>query len=32
VVLTRNYESVLKDGFKWRKYGQKSVKNNIYPR
>ncbi|MCO5597967.1 hypothetical protein L7F22_052055 [Adiantum nelumboides] len=32
VVLTSNYESVLKDGFKWRKYGQKSVKNNIYPR
>ncbi|KAI5072069.1 hypothetical protein GOP47_0012175 [Adiantum capillus-veneris] len=32
VVLTSNYETVLKDGFKWRKYGQKSVKNNIYPR
>lgn len=29
---TRSDEDVLNDGFKWRKYGQKAVKNNIHPR
>lgn len=29
---TRSSEDILDDGFRWRKYGQKSVKNSIYPR
>ncbi|KAG6389258.1 hypothetical protein SASPL_150723 [Salvia splendens] len=29
---TRSEEDILDDGFKWRKYGQKSVKNSIHPR
>lgn len=29
---TRTAADVLEDGYKWRKYGQKSVKNNIHPR
>lgn len=29
---TRSKEDILDDGYRWRKYGQKSVKNNIYPR
>ncbi|XP_074315952.1 putative WRKY transcription factor 43 [Silene latifolia] len=29
---TRSSEDVLDDGYKWRKYGQKSVKNSVHPR
>ncbi|KAL8064092.1 hypothetical protein ABFS82_01G068500 [Erythranthe guttata] len=29
---TRSAEDILDDGYKWRKYGQKSVKNSIHPR
>ncbi|XP_021767151.1 probable WRKY transcription factor 56 [Chenopodium quinoa] len=29
---TKSSEDILDDGYRWRKYGQKSVKNNIYPR
>ena len=29
---TRSSEDILDDGYRWRKYGQKSVKNNKYPR
>ncbi|KAL4362249.1 hypothetical protein GQ457_04G031060 [Hibiscus cannabinus] len=29
---TRSEDDILDDGYRWRKYGQKSVKNNIYPR
>ncbi|XP_073047041.1 probable WRKY transcription factor 43 [Primulina eburnea] len=29
---TRSSEDILDDGYKWRKYGQKSVKNSIHPR
>ncbi|XP_071695841.1 probable WRKY transcription factor 56 [Rutidosis leptorrhynchoides] len=29
---TRSSEDILDDGYKWRKYGQKSVKNSHHPR
>lgn len=29
---TKSSEDVLDDGYRWRKYGQKAVKNSIYPR
>ncbi|GLJ18202.1 hypothetical protein SUGI_0321870 [Cryptomeria japonica] len=29
---TRSHVDILDDGYRWRKYGQKSVKNNVYPR
>jgi hypothetical protein len=29
---TRSEEEVLDDGYKWRKYGRKSVKNSPNPR
>ncbi|THF99067.1 hypothetical protein TEA_007024 [Camellia sinensis var. sinensis] len=29
---TRSSEDVLDDGYRWRKYGQKAVKNNTHPR
>ncbi|XP_010533628.1 PREDICTED: probable WRKY transcription factor 56 [Tarenaya hassleriana] len=29
---TRSVDDVLDDGYRWRKYGQKSVKNNAHPR
>nr|GLL49254.1 probable WRKY transcription factor 43 [Ipomoea trifida] len=29
---TRSTEDILDDGYKWRKYGQKSVKNSTHPR
>ncbi|KAF8391977.1 hypothetical protein HHK36_022317 [Tetracentron sinense] len=29
---TRSADDILDDGFRWRKYGQKAVKNSIYPR
>ncbi|CAN4077650.1 unnamed protein product [Withania somnifera] len=29
---TRSAEDILDDGFKWRKYGQKAVKNSTHPR
>ncbi|KAF7801282.1 dicarboxylate transporter 1, chloroplastic-like [Senna tora] len=29
---TRSADDVLDDGYRWRKYGQKAVKNSIYPR
>ncbi|CAK9141952.1 unnamed protein product [Ilex paraguariensis] len=29
---TRSSEDILDDGYKWRKYGQKAVKNSIHPR
>ncbi|KAI3824079.1 hypothetical protein L1987_05527 [Smallanthus sonchifolius] len=32
VVQTRSEVDILDDGFKWRKYGQKVVKGNTYPR
>ncbi|KAG6388276.1 hypothetical protein SASPL_153478 [Salvia splendens] len=28
---TRSEEDILDDGYKWRKYGQKSVKNSVHP-
>ncbi|CAA0842547.1 Probable WRKY transcription factor 43 [Striga hermonthica] len=32
VFQTRSEEDVLDDGYRWRKYGQKSVKNSKFPR
>ncbi|GMI75908.1 hypothetical protein HRI_001260100 [Hibiscus trionum] len=29
---TRSADDILDDGYKWRKYGQKAVKNSNYPR
>lgn len=29
---TRSQVDILDDGYRWRKYGQKAVKNNKYPR
>jgi hypothetical protein len=29
---TRSDVDVLDDGYKWRKYGQKVVKNSLHPR
>ncbi|GMH16724.1 hypothetical protein Nepgr_018565 [Nepenthes gracilis] len=29
---TRSQVDILDDGYRWRKYGQKTVKNNIFPR
>lgn len=29
---TRSQVDILDDGYRWRKYGQKAVKNNNYPR
>ncbi|KAM6557587.1 hypothetical protein CsatB_004606 [Cannabis sativa] len=29
---TRSDDDVLDDGYRWRKYGQKTVKNNSHPR
>lgn len=29
---TRSAEEILDDGYKWRKYGQKTVKDSIHPR
>ncbi|KZV15369.1 putative WRKY transcription factor 56-like [Dorcoceras hygrometricum] len=29
---TRSSEDILDDGYKWRKYGQKSVKDSLHPR
>ncbi|KAL8097596.1 putative WRKY transcription factor 43 [Apium graveolens] len=29
---TRSQVDILDDGYRWRKYGQKAVKNNAYPR
>ena len=29
---TRSENDILDDGYRWRKYGQKSVKNSAYPR
>lgn len=29
---TRSADDVLDDGYRWRKYGQKAVKNSAYPR
>ncbi|KAI5345703.1 PREDICTED: probable WRKY mRNAion factor [Prunus dulcis] len=29
---TRSADDILDDGYRWRKYGQKAVKNNLYPR
>ncbi|KAF6148425.1 hypothetical protein GIB67_038780 [Kingdonia uniflora] len=29
---TRSHVDILDDGYRWRKYGQKAVKNNKYPR
>ncbi|XP_010442347.1 PREDICTED: probable WRKY transcription factor 45 [Camelina sativa] len=29
---TRSQVDILDDGYRWRKYGQKAVKNNIFPR
>ncbi|KAJ4832174.1 hypothetical protein Tsubulata_008990 [Turnera subulata] len=29
---TRSAEDILDDGYRWRKYGQKAVKNSKYPR
>ncbi|KAI3918077.1 hypothetical protein MKX01_041397 [Papaver californicum] len=29
---TKSVEDILDDGYRWRKYGQKAVKNSIYPR
>ncbi|KAI9181017.1 hypothetical protein LWI28_010385 [Acer negundo] len=28
---TRSVDDILDDGYRWRKYGQKAVKNSIYP-
>lgn len=32
VFQTRSPDDILDDGYRWRKYGQKSVKNSKYPR
>ncbi|XP_019058487.1 PREDICTED: probable WRKY transcription factor 43 [Tarenaya hassleriana] len=32
VFRTRSDDNILDDGYRWRKYGQKSVKNSLYPR
>ncbi|KAL2575656.1 hypothetical protein GLYMA_16G031400v4 [Glycine max] len=29
---TRSEDDILDDGYRWRKYGQKAVKNNMHPR
>ncbi|XP_020882978.1 probable WRKY transcription factor 43 isoform X2 [Arabidopsis lyrata subsp. lyrata] len=29
---TKSDSDLLDDGYRWRKYGQKSVKNSLYPR
>ncbi|XP_010112967.2 probable WRKY transcription factor 43 [Morus notabilis] len=29
---TRSADDILDDGYRWRKYGQKAVKNSSYPR
>nr|QCV57320.1 WRKY transcription factor [Fagopyrum tataricum] len=29
---TRSRVDILDDGYRWRKYGQKAVKNNVFPR
>jgi hypothetical protein len=29
---TRSQVDILDDGYRWRKYGQKAVKNNPFPR
>ncbi|WOG90513.1 hypothetical protein DCAR_0209757 [Daucus carota subsp. sativus] len=29
---TKSSEDLLDDGYRWRKYGQKSVKNSLFPR
>ncbi|KAM0939393.1 putative transcription factor WRKY family [Dioscorea sansibarensis] len=29
---TKSDDDILDDGYRWRKYGQKAVKNSIYPR
>ncbi|KAL9435178.1 hypothetical protein AB3S75_021446 [Citrus x aurantiifolia] len=29
---TRSADDILDDGYRWRKYGQKAVKNSLYPR
>ncbi|XP_047957359.1 probable WRKY transcription factor 43 [Salvia hispanica] len=29
---TRSQEDILDDGYRWRKYGQKSLKNSTFPR
>ncbi|XP_051141107.1 probable WRKY transcription factor 75 [Andrographis paniculata] len=29
---TRSQVDILDDGYRWRKYGQKAVKNNVFPR
>ncbi|KAL1329066.1 hypothetical protein HN51_046220 [Arachis hypogaea] len=29
---TRSVDDILDDGYRWRKYGQKAVKNSMYPR
>lgn len=29
---TRSADDILDDGYRWRKYGQKAVKNNMHPR
>lgn len=29
---TKSLDDILDDGFRWRKYGQKAVKNSIHPR
>ncbi|KAJ7557658.1 hypothetical protein O6H91_04G004500 [Diphasiastrum complanatum] len=31
-IQTRSEKDILEDGYKWRKYGQKAVKNSPYPR
>lgn len=31
-IKTRTDTEVMDDGYKWRKYGQKAVKNSPYPR
>jgi hypothetical protein len=32
VVQTTSEVDILDDGYRWRKYGQKVVKGNLYPR
>lgn len=29
---TKSADDILDDGYRWRKYGQKSVKNSVHPR